>query len=124
MKLITIVGLLGASLESKLSDALADEASALANAIREELATPVGGPHSHPWLRTGTLHDSVSVSTTASEAVIGSSDPVALYQEQGSDILPPRPTFGPMAALAAPGIAKRLGKIAHEAITAGSKIQP
>ncbi len=124
MKLITLIGLLGTSLEATLADALVDEASALADAIREELATPVGGPHSHPWLRTGALHDSVTVSTDVGEAVIGSNDPVAFYQEHGSATLPPRPTFGPIAAIAAPGIAERIGKIAFGAIVAAPQSQP
>jgi len=116
MKLALLASRFGADLEEVLTAALADEAQALATALRETLATSPGGPHSHPWQRTGALHNSIGVAESATEAVIGSNDPVALYQEHGSPTLPPRPSFGPLAAIAGSGIAHRLGQIAHDAI--------
>ena len=116
MRLSLIAGRLGSSLDAALSAALADEARQLAEALRETLATSPGGPHSHPWQRSGVLHDSIEVETGDHEAAIFSRDPVAFYQENGSAILPPRPSFGPIAAIAGPGIARRLGQIARDAI--------
>lgn len=116
MRLSLIADRLGGSLDAALASALAEEARQLADTLRETLATPPGGPHSHPWQRSGVLHDSIEVETGDSEAVILSRDPVALYQENGSATLPPRPSFGPLAAIAGPGIAHRLGQIARAAI--------
>ena len=116
MKLALIADRLGVSLDAALSAALADEARQLADTLRETLATPPGGPHSHPWQRSGNLHDSIEVETSDNEAAIFSRDPVALYQENGSATLPPRPSFGPLGAIAGPGIAHRFGHIARDAI--------
>ncbi|MDR3525388.1 MAG: hypothetical protein P4L66_14955 [Acetobacteraceae bacterium] len=116
MKLTLLTSRLGSDLEVSLAAALADEAQALAKALRDTFATAPGGPHSHPWQRSGTLHASIEVAISETEAVIGSNDPVALYQEHGGPTLPPRPSFGPLAATAGPGIAHRLGQIAHDAI--------
>jgi len=116
MKLTGISADLGSHLESALAAALAEEAQNLASALRETLATSPGGPHSHPWQRTGTLHNSIEMVAADTEAVVGSNDPVAHYQEHGSQTLPPRPSFGPLAAIAGPGIAHRLGLIARNAI--------
>jgi hypothetical protein len=116
MKLSLIADRLGTSLDTALSAALAKEAEQLAASLREILSTPPGGPHSHPWQRSGVLRDSVEVETGETEAAVVSRDPVALYQENGTATLPPRPSFGPLAAVAGPGIAHRLGQIAHDAI--------
>lgn len=54
-----------------------------------------GFPEDEPLLRTGTLRDSIKVTARGNEAVIGSDDEVALYQEVGTDKIPPRPFLGP-----------------------------
>jgi hypothetical protein len=48
-----------------------------------------------PLLRTGGLRDSIKVAVTGSEAAIGSESMIALYQEQGTAKIPPRPFLGP-----------------------------
>ncbi|CAN7329508.1 hypothetical protein LJR084_001925 [Variovorax sp. LjRoot84] len=48
-----------------------------------------------PLLRSGTLRDSIKVTAVGSEAAVGSTDPVMLYQEQGTSNIPPRPVLGP-----------------------------
>ncbi len=50
-----------------------------------------------PLLRTGTLRDSYSSTTSGGEAVIGSTSDIALWQEQGTEHIPPRPVLGPAA---------------------------
>lgn len=99
-------------LQTRLAEALQREGNALAASLADTLATPPGGPHAHPWRRTGTLHDSIVTATTDTEVLIASNDPVALLQEHGTARMSPRPSFGPLAALAGPGIAHRLGEVA------------
>lgn len=48
-----------------------------------------------PLLRTGELRDSIEVSAKGNEAVVGSVGDIALYQEVGTDRIPPRPFLGP-----------------------------
>ncbi len=116
MKLSRLANDLGLALETHLAQALQREAAAIAASLVETLATPPGGPHQHPWQQTGTLHDSIETEITATEAIIASTDPVALIQEHGTTTIPPRPSFGPLAALAAPGIAHRIGEAALHAL--------
>jgi len=47
-----------------------------------------------PLLRTGELRDSIEVVSNGSEAGAVSADLVALYQEQGTATIPPRPFLG------------------------------
>ena len=50
-----------------------------------------------PLLRTGEMRDSIEVEAHAHEAVVGTADVIALYQEQGTSTIPPRPFLGPAA---------------------------
>ena len=50
-----------------------------------------------PLLRTGGLRDSISTHVEGAEATVGSVSPIALYQEQGTEHIPPRPFLGPAA---------------------------
>lgn len=50
-----------------------------------------------PLLRTGELRDSIEVEAHGHEAVVGTADVIALYQEQGTSTIPPRPFLGPAA---------------------------
>lgn len=77
---------------------LAEQAQRLADLAQDALSVVPGGPHDHPWRLTGTLRDSVSAEAEGPEAMIGSRSEVALYQEHGTATIPPRPTFGPLAA--------------------------
>lgn len=54
-----------------------------------------GFPEDEPLLRTGDLRDSIEVKARGNEAVIGSVGDIALYQEVGTDKIPPRPFLGP-----------------------------
>jgi len=116
MNLASLANSLGTRLDEAISIALAAEAGALTDALRDILGTAPGGPHSHPWQQTGTLHDSIAADISNTEAVIGSNDPVAVLQEHGTPKLSPRPSFGPLAAVAGPGIAHRIGEAAMAAL--------
>lgn len=57
----------------------------------------LGYPADAPLLRTGDMRDSIETEHNALEAIIGSKDPVAKYQELGTNRIPPRPFLGPAA---------------------------
>ena len=109
--------LAGLDLSARLEHSLAGEAARLANVAREDLATLPGGPHTHPWKQTGTLHDSVSHRVEGPIAEIGSPSPIARYQEHGTETLPPRPTFGPLATREGAAVAQALAQTAHDTLT-------
>lgn len=48
-----------------------------------------------PLLRDGTLRDSISHTVEATEAIVGSTSDIAVFQELGTSKIPPRPFLGP-----------------------------
>lgn len=48
-----------------------------------------------PLLRTGGMRESIGVTVEGNVAAIGSASEIALYQEQGTATIPPRPFLGP-----------------------------
>lgn len=68
----------------------------LADATEDEKAR-LGYPLGAPLERTGELRDSIEHEVVGLEAVVGSKDPVAEWQEFGTDRIPPRPFIGPAA---------------------------
>lgn len=48
-----------------------------------------------PLLRTGEMRDSIDKDVSGMEATIGSTSDIAVYQELGTDKIPPRPFLGP-----------------------------
>lgn len=50
-----------------------------------------------PLLRTGDLRRSYGRKVAGATAVVGSTSPIALYQEQGTSTIPPRAVVGPAA---------------------------
>ena len=84
---------------------LAAQGEDLAGQVRQALSTPPGGPHDHPWRKTGVLRDSIGTDAEGDEAVIGSTSNIALFQEHGTDKIPPRPTFAPVASAQGEAIA-------------------
>lgn len=73
-------------------------ASTIADKQRQGYGVP------DPLLRTGQMRDSIETSVTPSGFTVGSTDPVALYQERGTEgphagedgwHVPPRPFLGP-----------------------------
>jgi hypothetical protein len=95
-------------LDSIARATLDEQAQRLCDLAQEALDVLPGGQHDHPWRRTGTLHDSVSAQAEGDEACIGSTSPIALYQEHGTAALPPRPTFGPLAAAEGEAVARSI----------------
>lgn len=57
----------------------------------------LGYPLDAPLLRDGDLRDSIVTELSGNEAVIGTADPVAAFQEFGTPDIPPRPFLGPAA---------------------------
>jgi HK97 gp10 family phage protein len=93
---------------------------AAAGRMREEierrLSQPPGGPHEAPWMVTGALRDSIAVSLDGDVVRVGSTDPVAVYQECGTQHLPPRPFLGPVAAAEGEAAAQSTGAAVRDAI--------
>jgi phage gpG-like protein len=73
-----------------------------------------------PLLRNGRLRDSISHETRALEAVIGSNEDVMVYQELGTDTIPPRPVLGPALLRKEDRIVKLLGNYTATAMLDGA----
>lgn len=73
-----------------------------------------------PLLRTGGLRDSISREVTSTEALIGSTSDVMVYQELGTSKMPPRPVLGPAAYENVEKIVEIIGTGAMEAIEYGA----
>lgn len=72
-----------------------------------------------PLLRTGELRDSIVMEHEHFAVVVGSTSPVAGYQEYGTSSIPPRPFIGP-AALAKMGeVCRILGSRAVLGLSGG-----
>ena len=103
-----------------LSDAarvtLTDVAEHIAAVVREALSHPPGSGHEVPWERSGDLRSSIGVDVTSDNAVIGSTSPVALYQELGTHTDKPRPFLAPVAMAMAEDAATKIGEAMVEAL--------
>lgn len=75
-----------------------------------------------PLLRSGALRDSISHEVGAGEAVIGSDSDIAIYQEMGTDKIPPRPFLGPAALHNEAEIQRILGRAAVRGLLGGTVI--
>jgi phage gpG-like protein len=76
---------------------LGEAAARLQASTEENLSHPPGASHAMPWQRTGALRDSIAASVEADAVVVGSTSIVAVAQELGTAILPPRPFLAPGA---------------------------
>lgn len=85
-------------------------------AVKLSLALQPGEDHTAPWLRTGQLYASVSRQMTQNAAIIGSTDPVAVYQELGTQAIPPRPFLAAAAAAEAEGVTQDIAGSIRTAI--------
>ena len=56
-----------------------------------------GFPENEPLKRTGQLEESIEAVVRGHEAMVGSMDPIALWQEKGTEHIPPRPFLGAAA---------------------------
>jgi len=85
-----------------LSDAFIVQTDAAAAVLKQgvvdQLSHPPGSEHDTPWLESGSLRESVEYCAKGTEAVVGSSSDVAVYQELGTPSVPPRPFLASTAA--------------------------
>lgn len=79
-----------------------------------------GFSENDPLLRTGELRESISREVTSEEAVIGSTSDIAVYQEVGTDKIPPRPFLGAAAFSNKEKILKILGGSMMHALEYGA----
>lgn len=96
--------------------ALASSAADLVDEVRAALSIAPGGPHDHPWLRTGALRNSVVTDSENDTIVVASTSQVAVWQEHGTTTTPPRPSFGPAAARNSQGIAHAVAEAVAQAL--------
>ena len=82
-----------------------------------------GFPEDEPLLRTGEMRDSIgtTISTDGLEAQIGSNSDIAVYQELGTDKIPPRSFLGGAMARELPEIKAILGRSVYAALI-GDKV--
>ena len=73
-----------------------------------------------PLLRTGALRDSITHQIDELDAVIGSDSDIMVYQELGTDRIPPRAVLGPAAIRNKDLIMKTLGHAVAEGLLYGS----
>jgi len=114
-KLIDALGRL--DLPSVAHQAMLKAAEDMRDAVQQSLSQPPGGPHDAPWEITGALRDSIGVRQDGDTVRIGSTDPVAAYQELGTVHLPPRPFLGPVAVAEGEGAAHAVGTAVRDAIS-------
>ena len=82
----------------------------------------LGFTEDDPLLRSGALRDSVSNQVSGLEAVVGSTSDIMVYQELGTDKIPPRAVLGPAAIRNKKLIIKTLGHAAAEGLLYGSGV--
>ena len=96
--------------ETVRRQALERSAALMAETVRQALSEgPAAGEHGMPWLRSGRLRDSIGYEADDSEAVVGSSDPVAVFQEIGTERDYPRPFLSSVAERDGEAIARLIG---------------
>lgn len=83
-----------------------------------------GYPENEPLLRDGDLRDSISHEVGALEAVIGSDSDIAVYQELGTEHIPPRPFLGTAAHRSRKQVAGLTGAAAVAGILGKDQIAP
>ena len=110
----------GANLDADVAAAaraaLEAAAARLAAQVRQDLATPPGGPHDKPWRQTGALQASIGHVVEGDTATVGSTSPYAAAQEHGTRTVPPRPFLLPAAKRLAPDLARDIGRAVHAAL--------
>lgn len=95
----------------------------LADSTEKEKAR-LGYPQDAPLLRIGNLRDSISHEVGALEAIVGSPDEVLVYQEIGTQHIPPRPVLGPALYHNQKMVQKVLGAALASGLLGHQKITP
>lgn len=94
----------------------------LAESTEDEKAR-LGAPPDAPLLRWGDLQKSFrSDPPSATEVVVGSTDPVMEYHEFGTSKMPPRPALGPALYKSIEAIQKIIGGSGVRAIVGGQRM--
>lgn len=70
-----------------------------------------GFPANNPLLRSGELRDSITMRSEGNGAIIGSTLDIALYQENGTENIPPRPFLGPAAGEVMDGAPELIARV-------------
>lgn len=97
-------------------EALEQAAARTEAAVKLSLSRLVGEDHATPWLRTGELRASIASQVAEDTAIIGSTTPVAIFQELGTRSIPPRPFLAPTAATEAEAVVHDIAHAIHAAI--------
>ena len=95
----------------------------LADSTKEDRVRK-GFTENDPLLRSGALRDSIGHQTDVNslEAVVGSTSDIAVYQELGTEKIPPRPFLGPAAEQNRNAIKKIVGGAAIRGLLGGGSI--
>ena len=93
----------------------------LADATQADRARKGFAPN-EPLLRTGALRDSISheITVPGTEAIVGSTSDIAVYQELGTEHIPPRPFLLPSAIYLEKPIEEMIGTVVGSAIAGAS----
>lgn len=91
----------------------------LADSTKEDRVSK-GFSENNPLLRSGGLRDSISHEIDSLEAVVGSDSGIMVYQELGTETIPPRAVLGPAAVRNKNVIIRTLGHAAAEGLLYGS----
>lgn len=83
-----------------------------------------GFTENDPLLRSGGLRDSIQHEVEEWEAIIGSEDPIMLFQELGTERIPPRPVLGTALWRNIDRIQQLVGFAAASGFVGGSPIDP
>ena len=74
----------------------------------------------NPLLRTGEMRDSIKSESSPAGFIVGSTSPIAGYQEFGTEHIQPRPFIGPALFESTPGILRAVGATVERTL-AGEK---
>ena len=91
----------------------------LAQSTESEKAR-LGYPTNAPLIRDGSLYGSISREVHRTEAFVGSTSDIAVFQELGTAYIPPRPFLGPAGAANAERVARIIGHAAAEHMLYGA----
>ena len=88
----------------------------------EEQKARMGYPVGAPLVATGEMRDNISHEVIGTNAVIGSPDDRAIYQEMGTPTIPPRPFLGPAVYTNKENIHKIIGRAVVAGILTGELV--
>jgi len=107
--------------EYQAANGMHDAWPELADSTKEDRVRK-GFTENDPLLRSGELRDSMGHETKGLEAAIGSTSDIAVYQELGTDKIPPRPFLGAAAYEHIDEVKKIVGGAVITGIVGGSAL--